>query len=681
MVKNLFFDNPIEEDENTIGQNPQQNIISNNHNNENILEEEINQQNNTHMENTNIINNLNVYENESNKAKNGIIEKAPEQKGKNKIFKVVYVEMPKKPSNNMNKTKKNEDLSNININININESTKNKFPTVQNTNESDIINLTIFQYIIDTTIIINKRYENMKKSKKKKKNIYSDFKTEMNKKLIDIFGDYKIELPSDFFKKERIKEDVTISSYLKKLSNKIEKTDYRRELTIPKLKQIYRIINEMINNKNDNIINQENKKVLLKFDNKLLNKNLFNEDSNALCSFNNEISGNRKENENIFQKISKDRNITASETNLKSNYIDIDKSKNKKNKKNIREDNIINIIKDTIIKFFIILFNKVNQSYKLKSVKSAEDKKKKDDDRMEEEDNESIKENNNEDKIEHDSIGKEDFYKPIYLDEKENNLLHLIEDVEENSYEDKEEFDNEMEIEYDDKETGKINEIKEDIKKEHEGNEKDEKEITLYISIKNKNNTEEDKNFIENNFEDIIIQAKKKQNLEHLKEDKKAINLIKKNKYIFLEEILSDNTSKEKFFKKIQNDKENRWKQEICQEIAEEIVRRKDLKGLVIILFYFKSNRNKKIEFQGKDKDKGEDEEEDKGEDEEEDKDEDKDKDKDKGEVKDKFINEIKKLGGYEVFISKYDDIKNNIQTYMESVKYIVYNIVSYLNN
>ena len=240
-------------------------------------------------------------------------------------------------------------------------------------------------------------------------------------------------MPSDFFKKERIEEDVTISSYLKKLSNKIEKTDYRRELTIPKLKQIYRIINEMINNKNDNIINQENKKVLLKFDNKLLNKNLFNEDSNDLCFFNNEISGNRKENENIFQKISKDRNITASETNLKSNYIDIDKSKNKKNKKNIREDHIINIIKDTIIKYFIILFNKVNQSYKLKSVKSAEDKKKKDDDRMEEEDNESIKENNNEDIIEYDSIGKEDFYKPIYLDEKENNLLALIEDVEENS--------------------------------------------------------------------------------------------------------------------------------------------------------------------------------------------------------------------------------------------------------
>lgn len=94
MVKNFLFDNPIEEDENTIGQNPQQNIISNNHNNENILEEEINQQNNTHMENTNIINNFNVYE---NKAKNGIIEKAPEQKEKNKIFKVVYVEMPKSP--------------------------------------------------------------------------------------------------------------------------------------------------------------------------------------------------------------------------------------------------------------------------------------------------------------------------------------------------------------------------------------------------------------------------------------------------------------------------------------------------------------------------------------------------------------------------------------------------------
>ena len=252
MVKNFLFDNPIEEDENTIGQNPQQNIISNNHNNENILEEEINQQNNTHMENTNIINNLNVYENESNKAKNGIIEKAPEQKGKNKRFKVVYVKMPKKPSNNMNKTKKNEDLSNININININESTKNKFPTVQNTNESDIINLTIFQYIIDTTIIINKRYENMKKSKEKEKKVYSDFKTEMNKKLKDIFGDYKIELPSDFFKKERIKEDVTISSYLKTLSNKIEKTDYKRELPLSKLKQIYRIINEMINNKNDN---------------------------------------------------------------------------------------------------------------------------------------------------------------------------------------------------------------------------------------------------------------------------------------------------------------------------------------------------------------------------------------------------------------------------------------------
>ena len=56
------------------------------------------------MKNANIVNNFNNYEIESNKAKNDIIKKEPEQKVKNKIFKVNYRLVQKKPSNNKNKT-------------------------------------------------------------------------------------------------------------------------------------------------------------------------------------------------------------------------------------------------------------------------------------------------------------------------------------------------------------------------------------------------------------------------------------------------------------------------------------------------------------------------------------------------------------------------------------------------
>ena len=506
------------------------------------------------MKNTNIVNNFNNYEIESNKAKNDIIKKEPEQKEKNEIFKVNYSEVPKKPSNNMNKTQKNEDLSNININININESTKNK---------PDIINSTIFRYIIDSIRIINKTYEN----KVENKEFHNDFKQKMNQKLIDILNHYNIERPSDIIQKKGIKEDITISYYLKKLSNKINRTNLKRHLSEPLLKQIYRIIDELINDKNNNNI------------------------------------------------------------------------KNKKKKIEFRKGHIINIIKNTIIETFILLFNNVNQSYQLKSVG---DKKKNDDYDMEEEHKENIKDYNNEDIIDDDFIEKEDYFKPFCLEEKDINLKELIEDREGKNYEDEEEFDNEMEIESDDKENEKINKINEDIKNEKKGKEKDEKTITINISIKNKNITEEDLDFMKKNFENIINEAKKKHHLEHLEESEKARELIKKPKYTFLKALLSND--KEKFFAKIQNNKENRWKNEIYQEITEKIVQRKDLDGLVIILFYYEQFiYNKRNDYKDKDE----------------------------------FFNEIKELGVYEEFISKYDDIENNIKIYMEKVEKIASNIVN----
>ena len=641
---NFPFNNSINDDDNrTIGQIPQQNMISNNPNNANPLDVQINQQDKAHMENTDIVNNFNNYDIETNKPKNDIVEKEPEPKDKNNLFKITYSVVRKESSKYMNITGKSEDLSNININRN--ESINNKSSIALNINIPEIINQNTFQYFIDTTRIINKNYENMVENKKKKTVLYNDFEKMINKKLKDVLGDYNIEWPTDIFKKEGIQENITISGYLKKLTDKIEKKNFKRKITKPKINQLYRIIDKLINEKNDNI-NQENKiDSIQKLDDKLLNKNLFNEDSDVICSFNNEISGNGKGNENIFRKISKDRNSTACESNLKSNYIDIDNSKNKKNKKKIREDHIINIIKDTIIELFILLFNKANKSYKLKS---AGDKKKNDEERIEEEDNESIKEYNKEDIIEDDFIGKEDFYKPIYLNEQEKNLLELIEDIEENSYENEEEFDYEMEIEYDDKENEKINRIEEDIKNEQKiKEEKDEKEITINISKINKNNTEEDSKFINDNFENIINEAKKKQHLENLEESEEAKNLIKKTKSAFLNDILSDNISKEEFFKEIKNDKESRWKKEICQEITEKIVQRKDLDGLVIILFYYEKFKYKNIDYKDNDA----------------------------------FIDEIKKLGGYGEYISKYEDIKNNINIYMESVEKIAYNIVAYLQN
>ena len=427
------------------------------------------------------------------------------------------------------------------------------------------INSKIFEYLVNTV-----------QSKKCAKN----FVTKMGKKLSKLgITDY---------------ESFTISKYLKKLLEKFIITDNKETLSKPQLKQIYRIIDayispkkekkelKMINRKISNINQETNKIFILNNNDELLDKNLYNEGSNDLCSFKNEFLNNRKENSKIFPKNIEKMHTKENENNIKTNYNDTSDNNEKGIK--IRKDHIVNIIKDFIMSRFVYKFNDINKSYKLIIIRK----------------NKENNENKNNKK-------------------KANNELQKNNGMEEDNIIKKNE-----------------NEIK--------GN--DSKNIIIYITLENKNNSEIDFDFMNSNFEKVINEAKKKQKYDGLKESEEAKNLINTIKIDFLFEILKNENLIMKLFTKIKNNKENLWKTNICRKITEEIFERQDLNGLVITLFYSEKVRGKNLHYK----------------------------------EQDKFIDKIRNLGGYDYLISNNNCINNNIKSYMESFIKMLVNIYDHLN-
>ena len=427
------------------------------------------------------------------------------------------------------------------------------------------INSKIFEYLVNTV-----------QSKKCAKN----FVTKMGKKLSKLgITDY---------------ESFTISKYLKKLLEKFIITDNKETLSKPQLKQIYRIIDAYISPKKGkkepktrkrkiNNINQETNKIFILNNNvELLDKNLYNEGSNDLCSFKNEFLNNRKENSKIFPKNIEKMHTKENENNIKTNYNDTSDNNEKGIK--IRKDHIVNIIKDFIMSQFVYKFNDINKSYKLIIIRK----------------NKENNENKNNKK-------------------KANNELQKNNGMEEDNIIKKNE-----------------NEIK--------GN--DSKNIIIYITLENKNNSEIDFDFMNSNFEKVINEAKKKQKYDGLKESEEAKNLINTIKIDFLFEILKNENLIMKLFTKIKNNKENLLKTNICRKITEEIFERQDLNGLVITLFYSEKVRGKNLHYK----------------------------------EQDKFIDKIRNLGGYDYLIPNNNCINNNIKSYMESFIKMLVNIYDHLS-
>ena len=551
----------------------------------------------------------------------------------------------------MNQKRKRENESNYmlqknnaNIGINTNnKSIKNEIFIVKKINTSEGFKSIIFQYIFDTIKILNEETEFSKEKD------YIKFEDEMNKKLKDVLNPYINKLSLDKMSKEEKKdlEFSTPSKYIKKLLNQKSETNNKRKLNKPELKQIFRIFNAIKKPKKQkkkrkringqkyyiNMINFGiNKDSVALFDGKSLNNILLNDYSYDSCGINNfniDILGNNEGKNQIFQINSKDKITTNYESNIESNKNY--KSECEKEEVKFRNDHSINILKNMTIHQFEAKFNLINKSYKLKIInekKNSNKNEKNDNDSIKEDDIENIIEDNNEEEDDDEDL------------KEENN-------VEVDNYEEGEKDNNEIREEIDNKGGAKIYQMEEDKNNLKEIKEKKEEEIIIYITIKNNNNIRKDLYFMQTSFEEIINEAKKRQNLEYLEEGLEAKNLIIKVKYAFLKEILADKKLSENLFKKIQSDKENLWKTDICRNISYEIVKRKDLDGLVCILLFSEKVRNQNIYYKDKDS----------------------------------FIAEIKKLRGYEELISNYKDINNDIQSYMISLKEMANNMVDYLNN
>ena len=524
------------------------------------------------------------------------------------------------------------------------------------------INSKIFEYLVNIVIKLKELKHEKDKAKEKKAskkcaNEFDEFDEfvkiveKMDENLIKELEKHITKL-TFILSKIGIKdyESFTISKYLKKLLKIFITTDNKKTLSKPQLKQIYRIIDAYISPKKGkkelkmkkrkiNNINQEtNKNSILYNDDELLDKNLNNEGSNDLCSFENEFLNNRKENSKIFPKNIEKMHTKENENNIKTNNTD--KSDNKTKEIKIRNDHIVNIIKDFIISQFVYKFNDINKSYKLiiKANKFI---------------NENIEEYNNEEekdpfKLEYKfkDFTNQSFYfqqprielsnfnyitKYPYLNLNVNSFVEIEE----------ENYDNEIQ-----KNNGIMEEDNIIKKNEHEIKGNDSKNIIIYITLENKNNSEIDFDFMNSNFEKVINEAKKKQKYDGLKESEEAKNLINTIKIDFLFEILKNENLIMKLFTKIKNNKENLWKTNICRKITEEIFKRQDLNGLVITLFYSEKVRGKNLHYK----------------------------------EQDKFIAKIRNLGGYDYLIPNNNCINNNIKSYMESFIKMLVNIYDHLN-
>ena len=527
------------------------------------------------------------------------------------------------------------------------------------------INSKIFEYLVNTVIKLKELKQQYEKDKAKEKkasekcaNEFDEFdefdvfvKTveKMDKNLIEELEKHITKL-TFILSKIGIKdyESFTISKYLKKLLKKFITTDNKKTLSKPQLKQIYRIIDayispkkgkkelKMIKRKINNINQETNKIFILNNNDELLDKNLYNEGSHDLCSFKNEFLNNRKENSKIFPKNIEKMHSKENENNIKTNNTSDNNDKGIK----IRKDHIVNIIKDFIISQFVYKFNDINKSYKLiiKANKFI---------------NENIEEYNNEEekdpfKLEYKfkDFTNQSFYfqqprielsnfnyitKYRYSNWKENSFVEIEE----------ENYDNELQ-----NNNGIMEEDNIIKKNENEIKGNDSKNIIIYITLENKNNSEIDFDFMNSNFEKVINEAKKKQKYDGLKESEEAKNLINTIKIDFLFEILKNENLIMKLFTKIKNNKENLWKTNICRKITEEIFERQDLNGLVITLFYSEKVRGKNLHYK----------------------------------EQDKFIAKIRNLGGYDYLIPNNNCINNNIKSYMESFIKMLVNIYDHLS-
>ena len=510
-------------------------------------------------------------EKKNNEKEESIKEEEPKSKTANQIK---FQELSKEEQNLcINKKRKRKVSTKFvkrrkNVNSN-NESKKEEIFITRKINTSEGLKFIVGQYIYD-------------KRKEETKN--ENTKSFWNKKFKDVLKPYINKRSLDKMKK-KLKKDYefsTTSKFIKKLLNKKEGKNKKRKLTKPQIKQIFRIFNSIktpkkvkkkrkkINGSNENItmINHGSlKNSILKFDDKSVNNNLLDDNSNKISSFKIDILRNSEKNKKLFPININDGNTTNGESNIRSNKQG--KSEDKRDGIEIRNDHLNNRIKNIIWDVFFEIFNLVNKSYKLKKIKEEDDN---DDEEEEEEEEEKEEKSENEEVL----VG----------------ILNEIEELEKNAKE---------------------------IKENEQG------DIILYISKENNNNnTKKDFKFMKTSFEKIIDMAKKRQHLEGLEESEKAKKLIKIKKNVFLKTILANTKLSKKIFDKIQKEKENQWKNDICRNIKNEIAKRKDLDGLVNILYT---------------------------------------------KEKDSFITEIKKLGGYEKMIPSCEDINNNIQIYMKLLK------------
>ena len=147
-------------------------------------------------------------------------------------------------------------------------------------------------------------------------------------------------------------------------------------------------------------------------------------------------------------------------------------------------------------------------------------------------------------------------------------------------------------------------EEEEDNSEEEEDDNDDEinqtKEI-LSISINNNNKIKGDYIYFKNSFKKLVNKAKEKQNKKNYIETEEAEKLLKTKKYLYLQNILSNKKLSNELFEKIRNKKINQKKSAKCRKITNEIIKRKDLDGLIIILLHIKKIRNKNISYKKKD--------------------------------------------------------------------------------
>ena len=189
--------------------------------------------------------------------------------------------------------------------------------------------------------------------------------------------------------------------------------------------------------------------------------------------------------------------------------------------------------------------------------------------------------------------------------------------------------------------------INKNINKNKEEKENLDKRIEIIINMENNNNSDIDHKFMYSSFEKMLEEAKKQQNLSYLKESENVKELIKKEKHIYLEEILSDKIKGKKICEEDRTDQEEICKNEKCRMVSKLIFRTKNMDGLIKLLKcgYIRPNSNS-IEFRNKTK----------------------------------FEEEIKKLKGFEDFTLELNIIDNiRIQLHMLEIKQLAKNPSNYL--